>query len=256
MQEQIFVLLKNKTSETDHINKESLMSVGNRVFTRRKLPDPELVKAFSKIAAANVADCMGRLCGMNPQIRLMSNPSGRIMCGVALTVKARAGDNMMLHKAMNISQPGDVIVVSNEGERSRAIMGEIMFNYLQGFKKIEGIVIDGPVRDIDILSQGTLPLYATGTTPSGPYKEGPGEVNVPISCGGIMVNPGDIILGDRDGVIVIPKDDAYSVLEKSKILSEKDKEKAVNSAAGTVDRQWVDDLMERKNVEIIDNHYE
>ncbi len=83
---------------------------------------------------------------------------------------------MMLHKAMNISQPGDVIVISNEEERSRAVMGEIMFNYLQGFKKIEGIVIDGPVRDIDVLSKGTLPLYATGTTPSGPYKEGPGKL--------------------------------------------------------------------------------
>ncbi|BBL29666.1 RraA family protein [Pantoea ananatis] len=232
------------------------MSVGNRVFTKRTLPDPEVVKAFSKIAAANVADCMGRLCGMNPQIKLMSNPSGRIMCGVALTVKARAGDNMMLHKAMNISQPGDVIVISNEEERSRAVMGEIMFNYLQGFKKIEGIVIDGPVRDIDVLSKGTLPLYATGTTPSGPYKEGPGEVNVPVSCGGIIVNPGDIILGDRDGVIVIPKSDAHSILEKAIVLSEKDKNKAANSAAGTVNRQWVDDLLEKKDVEIIEKPYE
>ena len=199
---------------------------------------------------------MGRLCGMNPQIKLMSNPSGRIMCGVALTVKARAGDNMMLHKAMNISQPGDVIVISNEEERSRAVMGEIMFNYLQGFKKIEGIVIDGPVRDIDVLSKGTLPLYATGTTPSGPYKEGPGEVNVPVSCGGIIVNPGDIILGDRDGVIVIPKSDAHSILEKAIVLSEKDKNKAANSAAGTVNRQWVDDLLEKKDVEIIEKPYE
>lgn len=232
------------------------MSVGNRVFTKRTLPDPEVVKAFSKIAAANVADCMGRLCGMNPQIKLMSNPSGRIMCGVALTVKARAGDNMMLHKAMNISQPGDVIVISNEEERSRAVMGEIIFNYLQGFKKIEGIVIDGPVRDIDVLSKGTLPLYATGTTPSGPYKEGPGEVNVPVSCGGIIVNPGDIILGDRDGVIVIPKSDAHSILEKAIVLSEKDKNKAANSAAGTVNRQWVDDLLEKKDVEIIEKPYE
>ncbi|WP_210523937.1 RraA family protein [Pantoea ananatis] len=232
------------------------MSVGNRVFTKRTLPDPEVVKAFSKIAAANVADCMGRLCGMNPQIKLMSNPSGRIMCGVALTVKARAGDNMMLHKAMNISQPGDVIVISNEEERSRAVMGEIMFNYLQGFKKIEGIVIDGPVRDIDVLSKGTLPLYATGTTPSGPYKEGPGEVNVPVSCGGIIVNPGDIILGDRDGVIVIPKSDAHSILEKAIVLSEKDKNKAANSATGTVNRQWVDDLLEKKDVEIIEKPYE
>ena len=110
------------------------MAVGNRVFLKRNLPDNYLVEEFSKLPAANVADCMGRLCGMNPSIRLMSNPSEAIMCGVALTVKARPGDNMMLHKAMNMSMPGDVIVVSNEGERSRAIMGEIMYNYMQGFK--------------------------------------------------------------------------------------------------------------------------
>ncbi|MBC5688995.1 RraA family protein [Mediterraneibacter sp. NSJ-55] len=231
------------------------MSVGNRVYLKRNLPDMKLVEEFSHLPAANVADCMGRSCGMNPQIKLMSNPEKRQMCGVALTVKARPGDNMMLHKAMNISQPGDVIVVSNEGERNRAIMGEIMFNYLQGFKKIAGIVIDGPVRDIDVIAQGTMPLYATGTTPAGPYKEGPGEVNVPISCGGVSIHPGDIILGDKDGVIVIPRQDAGEILEKAKKLSQNDKAKAENSAKGTVNRQWVEDLMEKKEVEIIDDVY-
>lgn len=231
------------------------MAVGNRVFLKRNLPDNYLVEEFSKLPAANVADCMGRLCGMNPSIRLMSNPSETIMCGVALTVKARPGDNMMLHKAMNMSMPGDVIVVSNEGERSRAIMGEIMYNYMQGFKKIAGIVIDGPIRDIDVISKGHLPIYATGTNPAGPYKEGPGEVNVPIACGSITVNPGDIILGDKDGVIVIPRQDAAEILEKAKTLSAADKQKAENSAKGTVNRQWVEDLMEKKNVEIIDDVY-
>ena len=162
---------------------------------------------------------------------------------------------MMLHKAMNISAQGDVIVVSDEGERTRAIMGEIMYNYMMGFKKIEGIVIDGPIRDIDVISQGSLPIYATGTNPAGPYKEGPGEVNVPIACGGIMVNPGDIILGDLDGVIVIPRQDAEQILEKAKLLSANDRQKAENSAKGTVNRQWVDDLMVKKNVEIIDDVY-
>ena len=227
------------------------MAVGNRVFLKRNLPDNYLVEEFSKLPAANVADCMGRLCGMNPSIRLMSNPSEAIMCGVALTVKARPGDNMMLHKAMNMSMPGDVIVVSNEGERSRAIMGEIKYNYMQGFKKIAGIVIDGPIRDIDVISKGHLPIYATGTNPAGPYKEGPGEVNVPIACGSITVNPGDIILGDKDGVIVIPRQDAAEILEKARTLSAADKQKAENSAKGTVNRQWVEDLMEKKNVEYL-----
>lgn len=231
------------------------MPVGNRVFLQRKLPSRELVEAYSKIPAANVADSMGRLCALSPNIKRMAYAGGKIMCGVALTVKGRAGDNLMLHKAMNISQPGDVIVFSGDSGRSRAIMGEIMYRYMEGFKKIEGIVVDGPIRDIDAIGAGTMPIYATGTTPGGPYKEGTGEVNVPISCGGISVNPGDIILGDQDGVIVIPREDAAEVLEKAQKLSAFDAQKAENSAKGTVNRQWVDDLLEQKQVEVIDACY-
>ena len=107
-------------------------------------------------------------------------------------------------------------------------------------------MIDGPIRDIDVISKGHLPIYATGTNPAGPYKEGPGEVNVPIACGSITVNPGDIILGDKDGVIVIPRQDAAEILEKARTLSAADKQKAENSAKGTVNRQWVEDLRKRK----------
>ncbi|NOW08028.1 RraA family protein [Clostridium beijerinckii] len=230
------------------------MPVGNRVFLKRELPDKELVKAFSELPAANVADAMGRLCALHSDIKLMSSPTKK-MCGVALTVKARPGDNLALHKALNISEEGDVIVVSNEGDRSQSIMGEIMYKYLSDFKKIEGIVIDGPIRDIDTISQYTMPIYATGTTPGGPYKEGPGEVNVPIACGRIAVNPGDIILGDADGVIVIPKNDAAQILEKAKSIAATDAAKVQASASGTVNRQWVDDLLDKKGFEVIDDVY-
>ncbi|WP_017212326.1 RraA family protein [Clostridium beijerinckii] len=230
------------------------MPVGNRVFLKRELPDKELVKAFSELPAANVADAMGRLCALHSDIKLMSSPTKK-MCGVALTVKARPGDNLALHKALNISEEGDVIVVSNEGDRSQSIMGEIMYKYLSDFKKIEGIVIDGPIRDIDTISQYTMPIYATGTTPGGPYKEGPGEVNVPIACGRISVNPGDIILGDADGVIVIPKNDAAQILEKAKSIAATDAAKVQASASGTVNRQWVDDLLDKKGFEVIDDVY-
>ncbi len=231
------------------------MSIGNRVFLQRNLPPKELVDAYRELPAANVADSMGRLCALSPQIKRLSRAGGKIMCGVALTVKSRGGDNLMLHEAMNISQPGDVIVYSGDCGRERAIMGEIMYRYLEGFKKIEGVVIDGPIRDIDAISEGELPIYATGTTPGGPYKDGTGEVNVPISCGGITVNPGDIILGDMDGVIVIPRQDAAEILEKAQKLAANDHMKAENSAKGTVNRQWVDDLLEAKKVEIIDGSY-
>ena len=188
------------------------MSVGNRVFLKRNLPESSIVEAFKQLPAANVADTMGRSCALNSEIRLISSPDLPIMAGGAPTVKARPGDNLMLHKALDMAGEGDVIVVSNDGDRTHSLMGEIMAVYAQHTRKIAGIVLDGPIRDIEELSRMHMFLYATGSTPGGPYKEGPGEVNVPVSIGNIAVMPGDIVLGDRDGVIVIPRKDAAGIL--------------------------------------------
>ena len=178
------------------------------------------------------------------------------MLGPALTVKARGGDNLALHAALNIAQEGDVLVVSNEGDNTRALMGEIMMAYLRHTKKVAGIVLDGPIRDIDEIGKWDFPVYATGTTPGGPYKEGPGEVNVPIACGEVSVNPGDIILADPDGVIVIPRKDAPQILEDAKKFQAADESKLVAATNGTANRAWVDKALEAKEFEIIDGIYE
>lgn len=230
------------------------MSVGNRVFLKRNLPDRKLVEEFRELPAANVADTMGRSCALTSEIRLISSPK-QAMAGVALTVKARPGDNLMLHKALNIAGEGDVIIVSNDGDRTHSLMGEIMAVYASHTKKIAGIVLDGPIRDIEEISQMDMPLYATGSTPGGPYKEGPGEVNVPISIGNIAVMPGDIILGDKDGVIVIPRKDAPEILEAAKKYAVLDAGKVEAAKNGTSKRQWVEDTLEKKQVEIIDGVY-
>lgn len=231
------------------------MSIGNRVYLKRSLPAKELVERFSKLPAANVADCMSRTSALSPEIKLQSSPENR-MCGVALTVKARAGDNLMLHQALNMAQEGDVIVLSNEGDRSRAIMGEIMYKYLADFKKVAGIVIDGPIRDLDVIAHEKCPIYATGSTPGGPFKEGPGEVNVPISIGNIAVAPGDIVLGDRDGVIIIPKNDAAGLIDKAEANAAADSAKVQKASSGSADRSWVDRTLEAKDVEYIDDEYQ
>lgn len=230
------------------------MTIGNRVYLKRDLPDKELVKRFSVLPAANVGDCMYRSSALSSEIKLMSSPQNK-MCGVALTVKSRPGDNLMLHQALNIAKEGDIIILSNNGDRTQAIMGEIMYKYLADFKKVAGIVIDGPIRDIDVISKSNCPIYATGTTPGGPYKEGPGEVNVPISIGGIAVNPGDIILGDQDGVIVIPKNDAVDLIEKAEANAQQDHAKVLKASEGTANRDWVKETLEKKGVEIIDDVY-
>ena len=211
---------------------------------------------FKNIPASNTCDVMGRNAAMNPRIRLVSSPKDQLMVGPALTVKARGGDNLALHAALNMAQEGDVLVVSNEEESTRALMGEIMMAYLRYTKKVAGIVLDGPIRDIDEIGKWDFAVYATGTTPGGPYKEGPGEVNVPISCGGVSVNPGDIILADPDGIIVIPRRDAAQILEDAKKFQAADEAKLEAAKNGTARREWVERTLKEKDFEIIDDVYE
>ncbi|MDD7391873.1 MAG: RraA family protein [Fusobacterium gastrosuis] len=231
------------------------MAVGKRIFLKRELPSQELINEFRKIPAANTADVMERNCAMNPRIRLVSNPKAPIMAGPALTVKVRSGDNLALHAALNIAKEGDVIVVSNEGDNTRALMGEIMMAYLCYYKKIAGIILDGPIRDIAEIGTWDFPVFATGTTPGGPYKEGPGEVNVPIACGEVSVNPGDIIVGDADGIIVIPRRDAEAILVDAKKVQANDAAKAQAAKTGSANRDWVTKLLEEKKFEFIDDVY-
>lgn len=232
------------------------MAVGKRIYLKRHMPDPEVMMQFKTIPASNTGDVMGRNAAMNPRIKLVSSPKDQMMVGPALTVKARGGDNLALHAALNIAQEGDVLVVSNEGDNTRALMGEIMMAYLRHTKKVAGIVLDGPIRDIDEIGKWDFPVYATGTTPGGPYKEGPGEVNVPIACGEVSVNPGDIILADPDGVIVIPRKDAPQILEDAKKFQAADESKLVAATNGTANRAWGDKALEAKEFEIIDGIYE
>lgn len=229
------------------------MSVGKRIYLKRQMPDRALVESFKRIPASNVADVMERSCAMNPRIRLLSSPKAQVSAGVALTVKTRAGDNLLLHKALNMAGEGDFIVVSNEADGSRALIGEVMMAWLRYTARVAGIVLDGPIRDIDEIGKWDFPVYATGTTPGGPYKEGPGEINVPVSCGEIVVRPGDIIVADPDGVIAVPGKDAPGILEAAKKFQEADKSKLAAAENGTAGREWVEKAVAEKGYEIIDD---
>ena len=231
------------------------MSVGKRIYLKREMPDPELLRRFAEVPASNVADCMGRICAMNPRIHLVSKPSRPITAAPAYTVKCRGGDNLALHAALTYCGEGDMIVVSNDEDSNRALIGSVMMSFLRYEKKAAGIIVDGPIRDIDELSTWDFPIYCTGTTPGGPYKEGPGEVNVPIACGGIAVDPGDIILCDADGAIVIPKSDAASVIDEAEAYRDKDQAKEQAAKEGKANRAWVDKALADKGFEIIDDIY-
>ncbi|MBP5294771.1 MAG: RraA family protein [Lachnospiraceae bacterium] len=196
------------------------MSIGNRIYTSIDRPGKELVEAFRGIPSSNVGDMMNRLYCMRQYLRRIGSTEKQLL-GTAFTVRVPDGDNAFLHMALDLAEPGDILVVDGSGCMSRALMGEIMFTYAQN-KGIAGIIIDGAIRDNDSLKRLEIPVYAAAITPQGPFKNGPGEINVPVACGGQVVFPGDILIGDADGVCVVRKEEAPALVEavQKKHLSE------------------------------------
>jgi regulator of RNase E activity RraA len=179
----------------------------------RILPSPPrlsdaVIARFTGAASANLADAMGRFNFMDPEIR---SRSGFPLCGPAVTVLCRPADNLMVHKALDVAQPGDVVVVNTVGNTTTAVFGDLMCRTAAA-KKLGGIVVDGAIRDVGGITGLHFPAFSRAVTPGSCDKDGPGELNVPIACGGTVVMAGDIIVGDDDGVAVVPRDHAEEVL--------------------------------------------
>lgn len=175
---------------------------GFEIITDIPRPPADLVARLAAFPPAILSDVTGRRGAMHGTIRRLT--PGLTLCGPALTIEARPGDNLLIHAALAFAQPGDVLVVDGRGDLSCAIAGGLMGRQskLQG---LAGWVMDGAVRDVDELAEIGLPVFARGACPGGPDKEGPGRVGVPVTCGGQVVEPGDIVVGDGDGVAVIPR---------------------------------------------------
>ncbi|MBR1457546.1 MAG: RraA family protein [Oscillospiraceae bacterium] len=187
-----------------------MSNVGCRIFTEIPRPDKELVERFRGLPVANIGDNMNRIYCVDPAIKSLN---GRPLLGVAYTIHAPSGDNLFLHKALELAQPGDVIVIAAGGPE-RSYFGELMMMDAQNHG-YAGVVVDGYARDLDGISKLDMPVYARGINPQGPYKNGPGEINVPIACGGQVVFPGDIVIGDEDGLIFVRPCDAEGILAKT-----------------------------------------
>ncbi|SUB02407.1 4-hydroxy-2-oxoglutarate aldolase [Pannonibacter phragmitetus] len=218
------------------------MSTGFRINNRGKVASKELVDAFAVLPVANVSDAMARMTAAGPTLRPMHASGG--MAGVALTVKSRPGDNLMLHKAIDMAVPGDVIVVDGGGDLTNALMGELMLAYAVK-KGVAGFVLNAAIRDADAFVSTNLPTFAAGVTHRGPYKDGPGEINVPISIGGMVIEPGDIMLGDSDGVLCVPLADAQAILSRTQAKQDAEAKQMQAIAAGTNDRTWVDATLKK-----------
>lgn len=218
--------------------------MGFRIVTDVPRPDAGLVEEFRGIASSNLADALGRFGFMDPGIR---RRSGGGLCGVAVTVNSRPADNLMVHKAMSVAQAGDIIVVSTCGNTASAVFGELMCTSARA-AGLGGIVVDGAVRDVEAMDETGFPVYSRSVSPGACDKDGPGEINVPISCGNTVVMPGDIVVGDADGVTVIPRHDAAEVLERTRALIDNEKRRIEEIGEGTVFKPAIDEVLRQKGV--------
>lgn len=212
------------------------MTIGWRRNPSAPQADPAVIEALRTIPVALLSDNMGRSTG---SYGLVTYHKPRQLVGTAVTVKTRPGDNLAVHRAFEFCRPGDVMVVDAGADVSQAIIGEIMTTYAESIG-IAGIVLDGALRDVAAIRAHDYPVYARGHTHRGPYKSGPGDVNVIVSVGGMVVSPGDIVIGDADGLLAIASAEAAGVIEKAQAQGRKETAILQSISDGRFDRTWID----------------
>ena len=216
--------------------------IGLQILKRQRAVDLALAEQFRALPVANVGDCMSRMTAGGARLRPMHG--GGYMAGPALTVKVRPGDNLLVHKALQMAVPGDVIIVDAGGDLTNAIIGEIMVGDAVR-RKLGGMVIDGAVRDANAIRSGSFPVFAAGVTHRGPYKDGPGEINVPIAIDGMVVFPGDLIIGDDDGILCVPFDQAEALLAAGIQKGLAEAKMIADMTSGKYDAGWIDATLKR-----------
>jgi len=218
--------------------------MSNPGITRNPSPpqvDTAIIARLRTIATSLLSDQLHRSCG---SVGLQPYHAPAPMAGTAVTVKTRGGDNLAILRAYDFCRPGNVMVVDAGGDVTNALVGSIM-TFAAARQGLAGMVLDGAIRDVAEIRQRTFPVYARGVNHRGPYKDGPGEINVPVTVGGMVVNPGDIIVGDQDGLVAFAPHLAATVIEKA--LAQAEKEEATMQAIrdGRWDRSFADALEAR-----------
>lgn len=222
------------------------MAIGFRINECSRRVDAATVARFRDFPVANVSDVMARMTAGGARLRPMHR--GGVLAGPAFTVKTRPGDNLMVHRALDIAEPGDVIVVDAGGDLTNAIIGELMLAYAIQ-RRLGGIVINGAIRDYAAIRAGDFPVFAAGVTHRGPYKDGPGEINVPVAIDGMVIEPGDLILGDEDGLLCVPYDQTRTVGDAAAAKQAAEEQQMAAIKAGTSDRNWVEATLRKLGCE-------
>jgi regulator of RNase E activity RraA len=204
---------------------------------------PDILSALREIPVAALSDNMHRnigSTGLHPYHR----PMTKTMAGTAVTARSRGGDNLTYLRALEFCRPGDVLVIDAGGDLNNAVVGGILSFYAAHIGVV-GVVIDGAIRDVAEVRAREFPVYARGVTHRGPYKDGPGEINVPVSVGGMVVNPGDVVVGDQDGLMAFAPDDAAWLIEKAHAHLATEAETIRAMKEGRWDRAFIDALEAR-----------
>lgn len=211
--------------------------VGWRENPAADRPSQELTESLRGLQVALLGDNMARSTGV---WGLRPRSSRSDLIGTAVTVRTRSGDNLAIYRAFGCCRRGDVLVVDGGGAVDQALMGEIMISYAQQVG-LAGVVIDGAIRDLAAIKQLAFPVFARGVTHRGPFKNGPGEINVPVVIGGMVINPGEVVVGDDDGLIAIAPVDVAEVGAAARRQQQAESEKLAAIAAGRYDLSWVEE---------------
>lgn len=231
---------------------EEIGKPGFRYRTDFKRPASDLIDAYNDLMdqtgclTGNVGDCLGRMAAMDSRVKALSQ--GMRVVGPALTVKVPPIDNLMIHKALTLVKPGDVMVIDGGGDHAWALLGFLMVSTATKLG-LAGIVVDGCVRDAAEIRLSKFPVFAAGINPNGPMKEGPGEINFPIQCGGQLVHPSDMIVADDDGVVVVPQAHAAGTVDKVKAVIAKEETRLAEIKEGVTTFPGLDEILKQKGLE-------
>ena len=210
-------------------------------------PTQEVMLQYADLAVADICDALGRNAALPAALKPFNTAR---MVGTAYTVNLPASENLLLYYAVDNAQPGDVLVVACAGYTERAVAGEIVAALAKA-RGLAGFVIDGAVRDAEALRQTDFPVYARAVSPNGPYKDACGEINVPVSMGNVVIQPGDLIVADADGIVAIRRQEATSVAEQARKITQAGLEKLRSiEKKGSVDMAWLYDKLSKSCCDI------
>jgi RraA family protein len=222
---------------------------GFRIKTDFDRLDRSLMDRFTRFATPDISDLLNRLYSLESSIQCLTG-SHHQLCGPACTVRVFPGDNLMVHKTLDIAKPGDVVIIAAGGSSMNAVLGDLIATKAK-HRQIAGFIVDGYVRDLPGIIELDLPVFAKGTTPIGPLHRGPGEINYPIACGGIVVNPGDLVVADLTGIVVIPQGIAVELLHRLESHCEANATYFQAVSQGNFSNAWVDRLLEESECPMI-----